>query len=42
LVGLEGDPEDAHVQAALRELEEQCTMVKVLGAWPVEPSPVGR
>ncbi len=41
-VDLEGHPEDAHVQAALRELEEQCTMVKVLGAWPVEPSPVGR
>ena len=35
-VDLNGHPEDPEVAAALEEVHEACTMVKVLGAWPVE------
>jgi chorismate mutase/prephenate dehydratase len=35
-VDLGGHPDDPPVAAALEELQGACTMVKVLGAWPVE------
>jgi chorismate mutase/prephenate dehydratase len=35
-VDLGGHPDDAGVAAALDELQGACTMVKVLGAWPME------
>jgi chorismate mutase / prephenate dehydratase len=35
-VDLSGHPDEENTAAALRELEAACTMVKVLGAWPVE------
>ncbi|HET7770268.1 MAG TPA: prephenate dehydratase domain-containing protein, partial [Chloroflexota bacterium] len=35
-VDLNGHPEDHEVGAALEEVHAACTMVKVLGAWPVE------
>jgi chorismate mutase/prephenate dehydratase len=35
-VDLTGHPVDAEVEAALEEVQAACTMVKVLGAWPVE------
>ena len=31
-----GHPEDPHAAAALEEMREACTNVKVLGAWPAE------
>lgn len=35
-VDLNGHPDDAAVAAALDDVHAACTMVKVLGAWPVE------
>ena len=35
-VDLNGHPDDTEVGAALEEVHAACTMVKVLGAWPVE------
>jgi chorismate mutase/prephenate dehydratase len=35
-VDFAGHPSDAPAAAALAELEGACTMVKVLGAWPME------
>jgi chorismate mutase/prephenate dehydratase len=35
-VDFAGHPEEANAAAALEEMQEACTMVKVLGAWPVE------
>jgi len=33
-IDLEGHPEDAHVDAALKELKSKCQLVKILGAYP--------
>jgi chorismate mutase/prephenate dehydratase len=35
-VDLEGHPDDPHVQAALRDLAQECVDVRVLGAWSRE------
>ena len=36
-----GHPAQAPVRTALAELEKECVLVRVLGAWPVLGSPVG-
>ncbi len=36
-VDFAGHAEEPNAAAALEELRESCTMVKVLGAWPVDP-----
>ncbi len=40
-VDLEGHPEDELVAAAIRQLEQECPFVKVLGAWPYFPDEAG-
>jgi chorismate mutase/prephenate dehydratase len=38
-VEVDGHAADRHVAAVLREAERQCVFLKVLGTWPLPPSP---